>query len=354
MQPLDESLAELREAVRLRPADAAAHNQLGVVLAMQGKLDEAIACFERACQLDPHSPELADNRRRTLAASHTRAGNAHFRQGQLDDAAARYRLAIECQPTLAEAYNNLGAVFEKQQRTDEAIACYRRAVGIKPDYAAAHDSLGVLLVRQAHFTEAVACYRRAIAIDPGHAAAHFHLALALLVQGDFAAGWPEYQWRLEQPGARLQALPQPRWSGSDLAGKTILLCAEQGLGDTLQFIRYAALVKQRGARVIVECPASLARLIARCEGVDQVVETGGPLPAFDVESPLLSLPGVLGTRMETIPADVPYLRPDTESVARWRRELGRGAACASASPGRGARPTRWIIFVRFRWPNSRR
>jgi hypothetical protein len=172
--------------------------------------------------------------------------------------------------------------------------------------------------------EAIVSYGEALSIQPDYADAHWNLGLAKLAKGELAAGWKEYEWRwklADSPGQR--HFPVPMWLGADnLRGKTILLHAEQGLGDTLQFCRYAALIHARGAKVILQVDRVLRSLLEPLRGVSQVVVFGETLPHFDFHCPLLSLPLAIGTTLETIPADVPYLRANPESVARWERKLG--------------------------------
>ena len=221
-------------------------------------------------------------------------------------------------PNYAEALNNLGVVLDRQGQADAALACLRRAVGLRPDCAEFHSHLGKTLAQTGNFEEAIAAYHRAIALNAEFAEAHFNLALSLLQRGDFANGWREYEWRFKRPATPEPPLPQPRWNGEPLAGRTLLVRCEQGLGDALQFIRYVELLHQRGARVIVECQAPLAELMARCQGVERVVVRGEPLGEFDVYRSLLSLPSVFETTLDTIPAQVPYLEPDPALVERWR------------------------------------
>ena len=146
--------------------------------------------------------------------------------------------------------------------------------------------------------------------------------MAWLSRGDYERGWPEYEWRWRCRGRPVPGFTQPRWQGNDLAGRTILLYAEQGLGDTLQFVRYAPLVKRRGGTVLLVCPRPLVRLLSSCPGIDRVLADGSSLPAFDVHAPLLSLPMILGTTLATVPADVPYLAATPEAIERWRQALG--------------------------------
>ncbi len=189
-----------------------------------------------------------------------------------------------------------------------------------PLAADAHRNLGTALLNLDRAEEAVACYTRAIDLKPRWPEAHVDLATALFLLGRWQEAWPHYEWRFGGDAGRLP-LPQPRWQGEPLAGRTILLHSEQGMGDSLQFVRYAALVKRQGATVIVECKPQLASLLARCSGVDRVAERGQPLPAFDTFIEIVSLPAVFAATPENVPREVPYLRPRAELVERWRDEL---------------------------------
>ena len=172
------------------------------------------------------------------------------------------------------------------------------------------------------FDDALRDFDEAVRLKPQLPAAHWNRGLLRLLRGDLQGGWPEYEWRWRQPGFVRRNFQQPRWDGTPLNGRTILLYAEQGLGDTLQFIRYVPLVQALGGKVVVECQAAAVSLIAGVKGVDAVAAQGGLLPAFDLQAPLLSLPGILQTSLATIPADVPYLDADPKLVERWRGELG--------------------------------
>ena len=205
----------------------------------------------------------------------------------------------------------------------EAVAQYQEALRLKPDYAEAHNNLGNALRDQGQLAAAVAQYQEALRVKPDSVEAHSNRALAWLLAGDFKQGWPahEWRWQTKQMHGFRPSFPQPLWDGSSLSGKTILLWAEQGLGDTIQFIRYAPLVKSRGGTVILACQLALLRLLQSCAGVDRLLARGSSLPHFDVHAPLLSLPGILGTTLSTIPAQVPYLFADANLVEHWRQKL---------------------------------
>jgi len=210
--------------------------------------------------------------------------------------------------------------------SEVAVGC-ERALGVASEVTGARDNLNHALVRLVEIGdalrhegsngEAIACYRVALRHDPDCAAAHLALAHSLLLTGNFEQGWEEFEWRWRAGGISPCPFSQPLWDGSPIEGRTILLWAEQGLGDTIQFIRYAALLERGGARVVVECQPGLAGLLETVPGVEKVVPFRSPLPDFDVQAPLQSLPRILCTRLETIPAQVPYLSADPELVERW-------------------------------------
>jgi Flp pilus assembly protein TadD len=299
-------------AVQLAPRDASMHNSLGAALEAQGKLDDAAASLRRALELEPG-----------LAVAHYNLGNVCRGRGHFDEAIACYRRALDLRPGYAEAYNNLGVALNSLGHESEAAQWYRRALDVQPNYAEAHTNLGLALYNAGNLVDAAWHYRRAIELRPDYAWAHWNRSLLLLLTGDLEHGWSEYEWRW-QARLPLREFERPKWTGDSLAGRTILLHAEQGLGDTLQFFRYAALVKGRGAKVILECQPVLEKLLAGCPGVDRLVAAGEQLPPFDVHAPLLSLPGILKTSMASIPANVPYVFADDALIALWRDTLDTG------------------------------
>ncbi len=242
-------------------------------------------------------------------------GNALLKQARFAEAITCYQQALTLDPTYAVASYNLGVVFHEQRQYTEAIVHYQHAIQLDPTDAAPHVNLAVILEEQGRFAASLLHYQQAATLDPECAEIHWNQALILLRQGDWQHGWEKYEWRWRLSDARVRSFPQPRWDGTELNGKTILLYTEQGFGDTIQFIRYAPLVVQRGGRVIVECPAPLLRLLGTMTEIEQLIPMGDELPAFDVQLPLLSLPQLLDTTPTTIPAAVPYLfPPDTTDV----------------------------------------
>jgi len=348
---LDQAIAAFGQAIALQPDLAEAHGNLGIALQAKGQLEQAIAAFRRAIQLKPGFPEAHNNLGNALhakgqseealaalrqaialkpnyAEAYSNLGIALKDHGQLDQAIAACRQAIALHPDYAAAYSNLGITLCAQGNLDQAIAACRQAIALKPTNAEAHNNLGVALNEQGRTDEVIAVYRQAIALKPDFADAHQNLGHALLLRGDFAQGWEEFAWRWQCKGplSPYQNFMQPQWDGSPLNGRTILLHAEQGLGDTIQFIRYMPLVVQRGGRVIVECQAELQRLLQTMAGDIPILARGWPLPEFELHCPLLSLPQWLRTTLATIPNHVPYLTASVPDAAIWQSRLaGHGS-----------------------------
>ncbi len=300
----------LERAVALRPQDAGFHYNLGVARHMLGQTAEAAASYRQALRFQPDNTAAFDN-----------LGHALLALGQHAEARKHLEEAIRLRPNHADSYNRLGIVAREQGRLEEAVAHYRKAIQLAPDLAAAYHNLGLALAELGRYDEALACYEQAAQLNPGHSEARFARAMTWLLLGDFERGWRDYEYRWQYRPAPKPAGPQPLWDGAPLNGQTILLWAEQGLGDTIMFIRYAALVKQQGGTVLVQCPAKLTRLLSSCPGIDRLVPHNAPLPSYDVQAPLLSLPRILGTTLETVPAHVPYLFADRDLIESWRREL---------------------------------
>ena len=310
---LDEAAASFREALARGPNDADAHYNLGIVLKDQRKLDEALASFRRALQLKPGYFEAENG-----------LGAALAEQKKFDEAVSCYRRSLALAPNYIDALNNLGTALVEQGKTDEAMTCFHRALELEPDCFAAHYNLSNAYVRKNQLDDALASCKRALELMPDHADAHAFQGMILIAVGRLAEAWPQYEWRLKAAGSEDVAPPRPYWDGSPLTGRTILLRCEQGHGDTIQFIRYAQSVKQQDSTVIVECPRSLVELVKSCPGVDRVIARGESRPSFDVQIPLLSLPGILHTSLDTIPNRVPYLSADPARVEHWRHELEAG------------------------------
>lgn len=305
-----DAVTSFREAVRHKPTFAEWHNNLGLGLLNADELDQAEASFREAIRL---KPELAD--------AHKNLGIALRNQGRLEEAVAAFGDALGLRPDFADALVSLGLALMRQGKLDEAIGVERRALRVKQDFAEGHNNLGIMLMEQGRVAEAREEYRRTLRLKPDYADAHWNYALVLLLLGEFEQGWLEYEWRRKLKRAPWDLTRRPLWDGSCLAGRTILLHTEQGLGDTIQFIRYAALVKRQGATVMVACRESMLGILAGCPGVDRLLSQTAPLPEFDCHAPLMSLPGIFETCQQTIPAEVPYLVADPRRIERWEKEL---------------------------------
>lgn len=336
----EEAVAACRRAIELKPDFAAAHSNLGEALVGMGCFDEAIVCYRQALAWQPAHAEILTN-----------LGAALHAAGRLGEAISVCREAIALRPGFARAQENLAAVLLDEWQLDDALTHARRALELQPHFAEAHSTLAGILLDQGRADEAVTAARRAIELKPALPEARVTLARALLMQGQLAEGWEEYEWRwrLKHFAPFRRIFREPEWDGTPLAGQRILLHAEQGLGDTLQFIRYAPLVQARGGEVIVECQREFTRLFrANLPGV-MIVGRGEPLPAFDTHCLLMSLPRLSGTTsLDQVPATVPYLRSDPQAVDRWRQRL------AAVDPQRAAReagPLRiglvWAGGIRF-------
>jgi FkbM family methyltransferase len=307
---LDEAVVAYRRSLALKPTFAEAHNNLGLALRLLGQKDAALACCREAARLLPELPQAQNN-----------LGNALQEAGCYEEAMESLNAALRLDANYAQAHNNLGICLWRLGRYEEAAASYRRAIELEPDMAEGHNNLASVLRDQGKLEEALACYRRASEIDPDYGAPRWNQSLIWLLQEDFARGLPEYEWRWTLDTFHRRVCPQPVWDGSPLEGKTILLTAEQGLGDAIQFIRYAPLVRERAARVVVEVHRPLRRLVKTCAGIDKIIVPGETSPPFDTYVTLMSLPWLFGTTLENIPADVPYLAADPALVEKWRQEI---------------------------------
>jgi len=344
----DEAIASFRRALELNPGLVEAHSNLGAALQAQGKLDEAIASFRRAIAINPDLAEAHNNLGHALAeqglpepamqslrkalAIRPDFPEALNNSGMVleslelpDEAISNLERALELRPDYAEAHNNLGNSLRAAGRLDEAVRSYRRALDLQPAYAEAHNNLGQALSAQGKVEAALACIDTALALRPGLAQAQWNKAIILLLSGDFAAGWPLYEWRWQALGPRAERrhFGQPLWLGeTPIAGRTILLHHEQGLGDTLQMLRYIPVLAGLGAHVVAEVPKTLAAVAATAAGSPTIVIEGTPLPPFDVQCPFMSLPLALKTTLASIPATMPYLLAPAPVQSAWRDRLG--------------------------------
>ena len=284
--------------------------------AATGKFEEAVQLYEHALSADP-----------SRAETYYQRGTSLKNAGRLEAAIASYDQAIERKPDYAHAYCNRGVVQQSLGLLDAALSSYDRAIALDENDFMSQYNRALLMQECSRWDKALASYARAIAINPQFADAQYNRAMAQLFLGDFQAGWRAYEWRWANAqrlgiGA-VRSFAQPRWLGNEsILGKRLLLFSEAGLGDTLQFCRYATLCAEAGAIVILEAPRSLLPLLKSLWGVTQLIAADGALPPFDYQCPLLSLPLAFGTTLDTIPAPARYLQADAARIAEWRTRLG--------------------------------
>lgn len=310
---LDEAENYYRQVLLADPRHASALANLAALAEQLGHLDVAERLLRAALESRPQG-----------AIEHSNLGNVLRKLGRPQEAAAACRAALELAPNLHEAHGNLASALQDLGSFAESHDAFRKAIVLRPDLALNYngdantlDYLGVL-------DEAIRMSRRAVQLAPENATVHFSLAGALLGAGQFEEGWKEYEWRLRLPAAAARQFPQPRWHGEPAVGKTLLVHAEQGLGDTIQFSRYLPLIVDRGIRVLFEVQAPLYRLMRSLDPRIGVFSRGSLLPQFDLQCPSMSLPQALCGTIDTIPDRVPYLHPAEPDIARWRARLRPG------------------------------
>jgi Flp pilus assembly protein TadD len=306
-----EAAESCRRALTLKPDSPEIYNNLGNALREQGQLEQAVAAYHTALRLRPEFP-----------GPYTNLGIALRNLGRIDEAIAACRTSLQLQPNSPEAYNNLGTALEAKADMEGALAAYLTALRLQPDLAGTHNNVGNALVALGRVEEAIAAFSTALNLAPNDAQARFNSSLALLLRGNFEPGWSYYESRWAAQNLPKKNFAQSAWDGSPLNGRRLLLYAEQGFGDSIQFIRYARLAAERGGTVIVECPANLRELLQGVQGVAEIVTVGDPLPLFDVHLAMLSLPLVFRTTLENIPREVPYLFADPARRQAWSERLG--------------------------------
>lgn len=307
----EEAAASYEQALILNPDFPQALINLGNLWQSVDRPHDAIACYERALQLDPAN-----------ARCHNNLGNAVRAAGNAEQAVAAFERAIQINPAFAEAYYNLGDTLRECGRLPEAADCFQEALRLKPDFAAAYNNLGGICRDIGRRQEAGENFQRALQYAPELKEAHVNWAYHLLQQGLFRQGWEELEWRLTYPGHQVHSIKKPLWDRGEKSNQRILVLSEQGIGDTIQFARYAMLLGQSDARVIFACQRALLPLF-RDLPVESVVATDEPLSPFDAYVPLLSLPRLFHTTLTTIPATVPYLSARPELVREWGRKFAR-------------------------------
>ena len=309
----EEAEARMRSVVSARPDAAEAHFSLGAVLASRKSYEEAISCYGRSLELEPDHKHCLVN-----------LGIAYLRSGDLPNAEKTFRRAAECYPDNPIVWMNLGTVLHRSDR-EEAFDAFSRAESLDLDLAQNPDNFsnyGNALQNFDRVGQAIELYERYLPSCP-LSVGHGNYSMALLTAGRWLEGWNHYEFRwMQEALAPLRAeFDKPMWAGQDLHGKKILLRAEQGIGDVIQFIRYAPLVKALGAHVVLLNRAGMDELSQRFPGVDHVLQSKEGIPEFDYYAHLMSLPRIFGTEVDSVPDDVPYLYAEPERVQRWRARL---------------------------------
>ncbi len=311
----DDALASFERAIRVDPAFVGAHMHRARLLRKLGRSSAALDGFERVLALAPEDPEIRYQRATLL-----------HEMGRFTDAIAEYDGILARHPQRAEVHSSRGLALRSLGLWSEALASLNLSVTLDTSVAETHFNRATVLYELNRLEAARNDYRRAIALNPMFADAHFNEALAALASGDFELGWQGFEWRWAGRGGRRGPLPDASarlWLGAEpLAGKSIVLYCEHGLGDTLQFVRYASVLAQRGATVTLSVQAPLVALLRSLEGPAEVLAQDHPLPPVDYQCPLMSLPLACGTRLHSVPAPLRYVQSDNLRVQRWQEHLG--------------------------------
>jgi tetratricopeptide (TPR) repeat protein len=305
----DEATGYFERAVSLRPDSAPAHLLSGDVRSHQGDWAAAVECYRKALALDDR-----------LATAHCHWGMVLQAQREFAAAIEHYRLALERAPDDVETLLNLGTTLAFCGDTDAAVAQYERVLKIDPTHQRALADQSAICQQRDQVPRAIACYDRALEKSPGEPTLHLERGYLHWLAGDLPAAWVDFEWRRKIPGFPLREFEIPAWDGGEIAGKTLLVHAEQGLGDTLQFVRYVPIVRPLCGRVVILAQPRLANLL-RQSGFEYVVTDSGALAGVDYQVPMMSLPYLVGTTLRSIPADVPYLFASPELVDAWRDRL---------------------------------
>jgi FKBP-type peptidyl-prolyl cis-trans isomerase 2 len=305
----EEAIQHYNEAIETDPDFTDVYFKLGILYQIMGLYDEAMSNYRKVLQLKADHMEAMIN-----------LGNILRIEGKVDEAISYFNQALVINPDYASTYNNLGVAFKDKGDLDDAMLHYKKALELDDGFAEAHNNLGMALQEKAKFKDAENSFRKAIQLNGNLAEAHFNLSSILLLSGNFQDGWKEYEWRLKLKEFDYTST-HTLWDGADIAGRSLLLYAEQGFGDTIQFMRYAPFVAERGITVIVECQQELAALLRRVKGVNTVITFGESLPTFDFQCHLLSLPRIFNTTLANIPADTPYTTADPLAVRQWKEKM---------------------------------
>jgi tetratricopeptide (TPR) repeat protein len=311
---IEQAAESFRQALALRPGWVEALGSLGSALLTLGRSEESLACFDEVLRRRPGTVEALNNR-----------GSALYELRRFDEALASHEAALRLRPDHASALSNRGNVLKELDRLDEALASFDRAVRLEPRSARAHANRGAVLIELGRCDEALTSFDQAIRLQPDYAEAHWNRGVALHLMGRHVEGWLPFEWRWRRrhaPSMRIDRRDPPWLGDAPPAGLGIVLHAEQGLGDTLQFSRYAMALAAHGARVTLLAQGALVPLLATSLPGVAVTDGSSPLPAHERHCPLMSLPIAFGGRMLEPPAGGAWLRPEPSRVERWRAWLG--------------------------------
>ena len=309
---LEQAEQHARLAIVLNPQSFEAWSALACAAERRADYAGAIEVLKSALEIFPDQADWL-----------LHMGSTHILAKQHDAAIDVLKRALRSRPQFVEAMSNLGKALFEAGRLEEAEAILQEAIQLRPSMCPLHVNLANVYVAMKQHVAAQACFQEVFKLDPENASAHFVYGMVLLVEGDFDQGWSEYnyRWQIDTYKEGLKRLHAPQWCGEDLHDKTLLVHAEQGVGDSLHFCRYLAQLQTCGARVIFECQPAIKRLMSSIHGCDVLVAKGDALPDYEMHVPLLNIPAVLGTRLETIPAHVPYLQVDAEAKQNWVSRL---------------------------------
>jgi len=312
----EEAISCYRKVLEINPKDADAYSNMGIAYKNQDNIEEAISCYKKALEINPESAE-----------AYCCLADAYKDRNNLKEAISYYQKALHLNPEFPKAYIGIGGVYYQRDRLSEAISCCETALLFDPEYVEAYYNLGMIMDAVGQTEDAIKKYNHALQFDPEHRDASWNRSLALLLLGDFEEGWKGYEQRIHENEWK-HVYPYryglPRWDGSSLAGKKLFIHEEQGIGDTLQFIRYLPMAKARGGTVVFETRPHIFSLLDNFEGIDMLVERspdGKPVVECDCYIPLLSLPGIFETALDTIPSNVPYLFSKPAKAKYWRDRL---------------------------------
>lgn len=306
----DHAQQYLQKAIERNPNQVEAYTYLGRLYAKKADYQNALNFLGTALTIAPHNFEV-----------HHYLGRTFQKMNNMERALEQFQNASTINPTDITNLLKIGNLYNILNKTDDALNTYMQVLEINPTFYAAMYNIGYTLKRQGHLRQAINIYKKILEQKPDYALVHFSLATAYLTLGDFANGLPEYEWRWKISCEKPKPFTQPVWNGSDPTNKSILVYGEQGLGDTLQFIRYAQLIKQRGGTVIVEAQKPLVPILKLCPYIDQVITQDEILPHFDFHIPLMSLPLMFNTTVDTIPNTIPFLYADKALVTSWRKRI---------------------------------